>query len=162
MSRHPGPGPNQGLPSAQGWEIPSEREARSPLPASKQTHQHLNQKHSRGGRGGAMPGFQLASASPPPGCCPPQRSPYCHTGPATWPVISGQGEGEVKPDWGCVCVCAANPQTSLQGLATPCGRPSYRPSPGPHPPPSPLVPALGQGRPWPRLGCTRWGARKGK
>lgn len=51
MSRHPGPGPNQGLPSAQGWEIPSEREARSPLRASKQTHQHLNQKHSRGGRG---------------------------------------------------------------------------------------------------------------
>lgn len=59
---------------------------------------------SRAGRfqeeGENTPPSSWPQAPTPPGHCPPQGPPYCHTGPATWPVISGQGEGEVKPDWG--------------------------------------------------------------
>lgn len=57
MSRHAGPGPNQGLPSVQGWEIPSEREARGPFPVSEQAHQRLESKVIKRWDGVAMPGF---------------------------------------------------------------------------------------------------------
>lgn len=102
--------------------------------------------------GVAMPRFQLASASPPPGCCPPQRSPYCHTGPATWPVISGQGEGEVKPDWGCVCVHGRSPdQSSGAGHTLWAALLQAQP----RPPPTPLTtspsPRTGQALATPRL-----------
>ena len=53
-------------------------------------------------RGVTTPPVQLASAPLHQAAALPRGPPYCHTGPATWPVISGQGEGEVKPDWGCV------------------------------------------------------------
>lgn len=79
---------------------------------------------SRAGRfqeeGENTPPSSWPQAPTPPGHCPPQGPPYCHTGPATWPVISGQGEGEVKPDWGVGGARVANPQTGLLGLATPC------------------------------------------
>lgn len=99
----------------------------------------------------ATPSFQLASAPLPQATALPRGPHYCHTGPATWPVISGQGEGEVKPDWGGLCV--ANPQTSLLGLATPCGLPSFSAQPRlptPHPTTSPS-PRTGQALATPRL-----------
>lgn len=41
--------------------------------------------------GGNTPS-QLASAPPPPGRCPPQRSPYCHTGPAPGQLFLAKGK----------------------------------------------------------------------
>ena len=119
---------------------------------------------SRAGRfqeeGGNTPPSSWPQAPTPPGHCPPQGPPYCHTGPATWPVISGQREGEVKPDLGGGS-CGKSPDWSsgaghtLRAALLLCKAPPLPPSPG-------LVPALGQGRPWPRPGCTLRGARKGK
>ena len=131
------------------------------LPPSKRTSTSIRSIQEVGGGGHAR--LPAGLSFPSPRLLPSPEVPLLphwssHLASYFWP----RGRRSETRLGVCVCVCAANPQTSLQGLATPCGRPSYRPSPGPHLPPSPLVPALGQGRPWPRLGCTRWGARKGK
>lgn len=159
MSRHPGPGPNQGLPSVQGWEIPSEREARGPFPGSEQSAPAPGiQSYQEVGWGGhAM--LPAGLSFPSPRLLPSPEVPLLPHGSSHLASYFWPRGRRSETRLGGVCVCVANPQTSLQGLATPCGRPSYRPSPSP---PPPLVPALGQGRPWPRLGYTRWGARKGK
>lgn len=110
--------------------------------------------------GVATPPLQLASASPPPGRRLPQRYPLLphwssHLASYFWP--RGR-RSETRLGGGCVWQI---PRPVLRGWPHPVGRPLSLPSPAPTPSP-PLVPALGQGRPWPRLGCSRWGARKGK
>ena len=101
--------------------------------------------------GVTTPPVQLASAPLPQAAALPRGPPYCHTGPATWPVISGQGEGEVKPDWGCVYGKSPDQSSgaghTLWVALLPCPAP---------PPPTPLTttslsPRTGQALATPRL-----------
>lgn len=144
----------------QGWEIPSGRETRSPFPGSEQMPS-TSIRSDKEVEGVTTPPGPAGLSSPPPGRCPPQRCPLLphwssHLASYFWP------RGRRSETRLGVCVWQI-PRPVFWGWPHPVGGPASLPSPHPHPPPSPpLVSALGQGRLWPRLGCTQWGARKGK